>query len=66
MNADTIAVITWLVRRVGMPFDATIWVPETGTVDDAKTEARREHGDNAQAVRRPSDLQWTELEPASY
>lgn len=65
MNADTITVITWLVRRAGLPFDATIWVPETGTVEDAKAEARREHGANAQAVRRPSDPHWASLEPAS-
>ncbi|BBX30536.1 hypothetical protein [Mycolicibacterium alvei] len=59
MNAT---VLTWLVRRAGIPFDATIWVPKTGTVDDAKAEARREHGPNAQAVRRPGDPHWTELE----
>ncbi len=62
MNADTITVTTWLVRRTGIPFDTTIWVPATGTVDDAKTEARREHGANAQAIRRPGDQYWTELE----
>lgn len=64
MNADTTTVITWLVRRAGIPFFGTIWVPETGTVDDAKAEARREYGPNAQAIRRPGDPQWTELEPA--
>lgn len=64
MPTDTITVITWLVRRAGIPFDATVWVPETGTVDDAKAEARHEHGLNAQAIRRPGDPQWTELEPA--
>lgn len=55
MTANATTVLTWLVRRAGIPFDATIWVPETGTVDDAKAEARREHGANAQAVRRPGD-----------
>lgn len=64
MNADSIPVTTWLVRRAGIPFVATIWVPKTGTVEDAKTEARREHGPNAQAIKRPADLHWTNLEPS--
>ncbi|OKH72791.1 hypothetical protein EB73_08370 [Mycobacterium sp. SWH-M3] len=65
MNADVIPVTTWLVRRAGIPFDATIWVPATGTIEAAKAEARREHGANAQAIKRPGDPQWTALEPAS-
>ncbi|KMV18246.1 hypothetical protein ACT17_11385 [Mycolicibacterium conceptionense] len=62
MTANATTVLTWLVRRAGIPLDATIWVPETGTVDEAKAEARREHGANAQAVRRLGDQYWTELE----
>lgn len=59
-----VMVKTWMVRRAGGLLDGTIWVPEDATADDAKAEARREHGANAQAVRRPGDPCWAEISPA--
>lgn len=64
MSAETVPVTTWLVRRGAGILDGTIWVPADSTIGDAIAEARREHGDNALAIRRPADRDWIEIDHA--
>ena len=56
-----VSVETWLVRRAGGLLDGTIWTPKGSSVAAAQAEAKREHGANAQAVRRPAEQVWHDI-----
>ncbi|MGD9622286.1 MAG: hypothetical protein AB7G47_19855 [Mycolicibacterium sp.] len=64
MAAETVTVTTWLVSRGAGILDGTIWVPADGTISAAIAEARRQHGGNALAIRRPADRDWTGIDHA--
>lgn len=57
---NVVDVETWLVR-LSNGWIASVWVPIGSPAADAVAEAKREHGANAVAVRRPADTDWTEI-----
>ena len=65
MAGDVIDVETWVVRRSGGHFDATIWAPKGSTAQAAQALARQEHGANATAVHRLDSNVWHPIKSRS-